>query len=142
LHNTYNIKQNASFAIENLLLLFFISSFMSETFILQLIWSIMLFILGLAAVYFVGLKSAAKKVLENSRILQAKMARMELKPKDFVSEGLGTMGIEGLLNEFGIDPSILNNPMVKGLVAKYAPRVLEQVSKTKGGTQGGNSYSL
>ena len=52
---------------------------------------------------------------------------------ELVASGLGDIGITGILDELGIDSKILNNPLVKGLVEKYAPRVLEQLSKqTKG----------
>jgi hypothetical protein len=58
------------------------------------------------------------------------------KAPDFIQKALGNVGIEGLMNEFGIDPSILNNPLVKGLIDKYAPRVLEQLKK------GGNEQTV
>ena len=56
---------------------------------------------------------------------------IEQKRGDIVASGLGDIGIEGIMNELGIDPGILKNPLVKGLIEKYAPRVIEQVSKGK-----------
>ena len=50
-------------------------------------------------------------------------------PSEYVTEGIGEMGIEGIMNELGIDPGILKNPLVKGLVDKYAPRILDQLAK-------------
>ena len=53
------------------------------------------------------------------------------KAPDFIQKSIGNIGIEGLMQEFGIDPAILNHPLAKGLIEKYAPRVLEQLSKGK-----------
>ena len=54
-------------------------------------------------------------------------------PRDVVSGALGEIGIEGIMNELGIDPKLLSNPLVKGLIDKYAPRLIEQLSKGKNG---------
>ncbi len=39
------------------------------------------------------------------------------------------------MEELGIDPGLLKNPLVKGLVEKYAPRVLEQIGKASNGNK-------
>lgn len=33
------------------------------------------------------------------------------------------------MNELGIDPGILKNPLVKGLIDKYAPRLIEKLGE-------------
>ena len=55
------------------------------------------------------------------------------KAPDFIQKAIGNVGIEGIMDELGIDPSILNNPLVKGLIDKYAPRLIEKI--TKGGNE-------
>jgi hypothetical protein len=32
------------------------------------------------------------------------------------------------MGELGIDPKLLNNPLVKGLIDKYAPKLIERLS--------------
>lgn len=53
------------------------------------------------------------------------------KAPDFIQKSIGSIGIEGLMEEFGIDPKLLNNPLVRGLVDKYAPKLLERLQKGK-----------
>jgi len=97
------------------------------------------FIVCVVAMY--GLFSLNKHVLTNRLSKQADnlQRKINLIPKEawenvrnpsaFVTEGIGDIGIEGIMNELGIDPGILKNPLVKGLVDKYAPRIVEQLSK-------------
>jgi hypothetical protein len=52
-----------------------------------------------------------------------------------VASALGDIGIEGIMGELGIDPKLLNNPLVKGLIDRYAPKLIERLSngnKSKG----------
>ena len=82
-----------------------------------------------------------KQILNNKLLVSSKKLQLKLneipkgawesvrEPSDFVSGALGDMGVEGIMNELGIDPGILKNPLVKGLVDKYAPRIVEQLSK-------------
>lgn len=95
-------------------------------------------ILGLTLLFF-GIRPQTRRILEESRKLQLKINQTQKDFKEYggggenlVKGALGEIGIEGLMDQFGIDPGILKNPLVKGLVDKYAPRVLEQLSK-KGG---------
>jgi len=54
-----------------------------------------------------------------------------------VANALGDIGIEGIMNELGIDPKLLNNPLVKGLIDKYAPRLIKRLSKGGEGNEQG-----
>jgi len=62
--------------------------------------------------------------------------------KQILGNVLGDVGIDGIMKELGIDPGILKNPLVKGLVDKYAPRVLEQLAKHGTKSQGEESFAL
>lgn len=91
-------------------------------------------------------------VLHNKYIDAEKRLRLKLneansyfkgtseKAPDFIQNAIGDMGVQGIADELGIDlPGILKNPLVKGLVEKYAPRVIEQLSK--GGKLAGSKSS-
>ena len=87
--------------------------------------------------YFLG-----NRLVEQTKKLRAEINRMPKEvleftrnPSEGIGSALGDIGIEGIMNELGIDPGLLKNPLVKGLIEKYAPRVLEQLSK---GGKGGN----
>jgi hypothetical protein len=54
---------------------------------------------------------------------------------NIVTKGLGEIGISGILDQLGIDSKILNNPIAKGLIDRYAPKIMEQLSKK---VEGGN----
>jgi len=91
----------------------------------------------------------ANKLLENSQKLSGQISRaMQELPDlrragpEYVSGALGDIGIAGIMNELGIDPGILKNPLVKGLVDKYAPRVLEQLAKHGDQSQNQEKYLL
>ena len=58
-----------------------------------------------------------------------------------VGKGLGNIGIEGIMEELGIDPGLLKNPLVKGLIDKYAPRLIEKMAKG-GNEQEGSGNNL
>jgi len=83
------------------------------------------------------------RYIEQAQKLKSQMAKIR---QDFpemsevrgkaVATALGDIGIEGIMEELGIDPKLLNNPLVKGLINQYAPRLLEQLSK--GGKDGNN----
>lgn len=81
--------------------------------------------------YFLG-----NRLVETSNKLKSQMAKLrqdfpELQQKkgEFVADALGDIGIEGIMKELGIDPGILKNPLVKGLVDKYMPRIMETIAK-------------
>ena len=57
------------------------------------------------------------------------------KRASLVASGLGDLGIEGIMGELGIDPKLLNNPLVKGLIDKYAPKLIERLSNGGEGNQ-------
>ena len=80
------------------------------------------------------------KLLQASQKLSGQMSKFKQeypefsqKPPEYVSNALGEIGIEGIMNELGIDPKLLNNPLVKGLIDKYAPKLIERLSKQGGG---------
>lgn len=58
------------------------------------------------------------------------------KAPEFLQKAIGNVGIGGIMDELGIDPSILNNPLVKGLIDRYAPKVIEQLQKKATGETG------
>jgi hypothetical protein len=61
------------------------------------------------------------------------------KVPNFLQKSIGSIGIDGIMDELGIDPKLLNNPLVKGLIDKYAPKLIEQLNK--GGKLGEKSES-
>jgi len=88
--------------------------------------------------YFLG-----NRLVEQTKKLRAEINRVPKEvlefsrnPSENIGSAIGDIGIDGIMNELGIDPSILKNPLVKGLIEKYAPRVLEQLNK---GGKGGSS---
>ena len=57
-------------------------------------------------------------------------------PQELI-EGLD---INALMEQFGVDPGILKSPLVRGLVDRYAPKLIEQITKQQnkgGGSVGG-----
>jgi hypothetical protein len=83
------------------------------------------------------------KLLEAERKLRSRIANFEAnygeireKTPGLIGNALGELGIESIMGELGIDPGILNNPMVRGLIKSYAPKILDQIQKkTEGSTQ-------
>jgi hypothetical protein len=81
--------------------------------------------------YYLGNKlidQAAKLKSQIAKIRQD-FPELEQKRSSIVAGALGDIGISGIMEELGIDAGILKNPLVKGLIDKYAPRVLEQLGK-------------
>jgi len=81
--------------------------------------------------YFLG-----NKLIEQSQKLKSQIAKIrqdfpelgEVRGKAVVS-ALGDVGLEGIMEELGIDPGLLANPLVRGLIDRYAPKILDQLSK-------------
>ena len=101
------------------------------------------FIAVLVALLLVYRYYLGNRLIQQSKKLQLLMNKiprdsleMLEKPSNLISSGLGDIGIEGIMNELGIDPGILKNPLVKGLIEKYAPRVLEGLNKKTNNNQG------
>jgi len=114
------------------------------TFILELIAILgSLIILG-GFLYLFGIKPQTKRLIEESKKLQLKVNQFKSEIGEYGGGGgeglvkgvLGEIGVEGLMSELGIDPKLLNNPLVKGLIDKYAPRLIETLNK-KGGDKTG-----
>lgn len=97
-------------------------------------------IVALSFLYMFNKNFLTNRYLEAEKKLRARINHFEnnysdiQRPKEFISGALGELGIEGVMNELGIDPKILNNPFVKGLIEKYAPRVIETLNKKQEGT--------
>jgi hypothetical protein len=81
--------------------------------------------------YYLGNKLIAQSQKLKSQIAKIRQDFPELEQKrsSIVAGALGDLGIEGIMGELGIDPKLLNNPLVKGLIDKYAPKLIERLSK-------------
>jgi len=98
-------------------------------------------LLGIYGLYTLNKHVLSAKILRETSKLKSMMANfksqypeIEERRSEIVASGLGDIGIEGIMKEIGIDPKIMNNPLVKGLVDRYAPKLLEQLSKGKNAT--------
>jgi hypothetical protein len=94
---------------------------MSETFFLYFFGLIFAFVLGICAIWWIGMANATKKYLEESKKLRAVMnlARQTVgdlseNPKGFMGDVLGGMGVDGIIDALGI-PSIFK-PVAKGFI--------------------------
>ncbi len=94
------------------------------------------FVCVLGALFCVYRYYLGNKLIDQSNKLKSQIARirqdfpeLEQKREQIVAGAIGDIGVSGIMSELGIDPGILNNPLVKGLVEKYAPRVIETLSK-------------
>jgi hypothetical protein len=103
---------------------------------------IIICILGIYGFYSLNKILLTNRLISESSKLKGQMAKFRQdfsevgqRPGEFVAGALGGIGIEGILDELGIDPGILNNPLVKGLVAQYAPKVIEQLGKKQEGVK-------
>ena len=93
--------------------------------------------------YFMGnkLSQQADKLKSQMAKIRQDFPELGRKPREYVAETIGDIGIEGIMEELGIDPGLLKNPLVKGLIDKYAPRLIEKM--TKGGNEqegSGNNF--
>jgi hypothetical protein len=81
--------------------------------------------------YYLG-----NKLIDQSQKLKSQIAKLrqdypelgEIRSKA-VAGAIGDLGIDGIMQELGIDPKLLNNPLVKGLIDRYAPQVLDKLQK-------------
>lgn len=122
---------------------------MSETFILIFIGMLMTFFGVIYSIRTIWQKIIGDKYIKESKKLQLLYNNLKreygdlvAEPSDFIGSAIGGMGIDGLLSELGINPSILNNPLVKGFIDKYAPTILEKIQKgeiTIKGVKGANA---
>lgn len=81
--------------------------------------------------YFLGNKllDATKKLRAEINRMPKEVLELARNPSENIGSAIGDIGIEGLMSELGIDPGLLKNPLVKGLIEKYAPRLLEGMNK-------------
>lgn len=107
------------------------------------------FISFLTALYGFYTRVLHNKLVESEKRLRLKLNEANSyfkgdseKVPDFIQGAIGDIGISGIMDELGIDPSILKNPLVKGLVEKYAPRIIEQLSKRSKNGQFQESESI
>jgi len=98
------------------------------------------FVILFYTVRSIYLKILSDKYLKESRKLQLLINNLKKEygelieePTDFIGGALGSMGIEGLLKQFGVDESILKNPVVRGIIDRYAPKLMESLNKGGGG---------
>ncbi len=87
--------------------------------------------------YFLGnrLNAQANKLKSQMANIKQNFPELEERRSELVAGGLGDIGIEGIMKELGIDPKLLNNPLIRGLIDRYAPTLIEKLTK-KGGTNG------
>ena len=76
------------------------------------------------------------KLIDQAAKLKSQIAKirqdfpeLEQKRSSIVAGALGDIGVEGIMEELGIDPGLLKNPLVKGLIDKYAPKLIERLAK-------------
>lgn len=89
--------------------------------------------------YYLGnrLNAQANKLKSAMANIKQNFPELAEKRGELVASGIGDIGITGIMEELGISPDILRNPLVKGIIEKYAPRVLDQISKgVKNGGKG------
>lgn len=81
--------------------------------------------------YYLGnrLNASANKLKSQMANIRQNFPELQEKRGELVASGIGDIGIDGIMRELGISPDILKNPLVKGLVERYAPRVIDQLSK-------------
>ena len=93
--------------------------------------------------YFLGnrLTAQANKLKSQMATIKQWYPEIEQERGSIVAKGLGDIGIEGIMHELGIDPKLLNNPLVKGLIDRYAPKLIERLSKGgEGNEQQGKGF--
>jgi hypothetical protein len=100
-------------------------------------------IVGIYGLYSLNKILLTNKLVEESAILKGRIAKFRQdygsfsqKPSDVVANSLGEIGIDGILDELGIDKSILANPLVKGLIKTYAPKIIEGITNKTREQQG------
>jgi hypothetical protein len=109
-----------------------------------LVGELVVLVVAMYGLYALNKYVLSDKQLKASAKLGAQMSNFKRnypefadKRSEIVASGLGDLGISGILEELDIDPKLLSNPLVKGLIDKYAPKLLEQISK--GGVGGQKS---
>ena len=61
--------------------------------------------------------------------LKQNFPELEERRSQIVASGISDIGITGIMKELGIDPGLLKNPLVKGFIARYAPKLIETLAK-------------
>lgn len=81
--------------------------------------------------YYLGnrLTNQANKLRSQMANIKQNFPELADKRSELVASGLGGLGIDRIAEELGFDPAILKNPVVKGLIDRYAPKLLEQLFK-------------
>ena len=82
------------------------------------------------------LLSAENKLRLRMQSFEAKYSDFKDRPEAVIQGALGDIGVEGIMEELGIDPGLLKNPLVKGLIDKYAPKLIERLYKDGNKSQG------
>jgi hypothetical protein len=84
--------------------------------------------------YFLGnrLTAQANKLKSQMANIKQNFPELQRERGDIVAGGLGEIGLEGIMRELDIDPSILRNPLVKGIIDRYAPKLIEKLAEHGG----------
>jgi len=102
-----------------------------------------------AAISLYAIRTFSQMVVKNKLLQAENRLRLQINrfqneykgvaenPGDFIGSALGEMGLDKVIEQLGIDPSILKNPLVRGLIDKYAPKLLEQLQNKGGGNDRG-----
>ena len=93
-----------------------------------------LFVFGMYALYLYNKKVLSDKYIKESKKLQLMINNLRYEygdllkePSDFIGSTISNLGIEALLDQLGINPSILQHPIVKGFLDKYLKKGAENV---------------
>ena len=104
--------------------------------ILLILVSFQAFIVAMTFIFVLYRSRVGNKYIEAEKRLRMKLNEATSyfkgdteKAPAFIGKALGGLGLEGIMDELGIDPSLLNNPLVKGLIDKYAPKLIERLAK-------------
>jgi len=120
---------------------------MTENFILILISMLFSFLLGLLAIWYIGLKKATEELRTEARKTQLLINQTKRDLKEgtgsAISNKIGEMGIDGLFDELGV-PGMLK-PLAKGFIENLMkdPAKIEAIASKFGinlkGDGGGKS---
>ena len=98
----------------------------------------LVFVAAMAFIFAIYRLWLGDKYIDAAAKLKSQMAKirqdfpyLDEKPNQMVAGALGDIGIDGIMQELGIDPGLLKNPLVKGLIDRYAPKLIERLGDGK-----------
>jgi hypothetical protein len=109
--------------------------------VLYLVGIIGLLCIGVLNLFLFRVKPQIKRLQEESKKLQLKINQVRAEVgsgegSNLIKSALGEVGLDGIMDELGIDPGILKSPIVRGLIDRYAPKIIEQITKKEGAENG------